>query len=429
MKAPAHLPSSLCARFPAFRERARLAAAAGRPGLDWGLPSLNAVLGGAQGMGIVGGIAGARKTTFLQHLGWGVVLNNDAFFAHFTFEMPPEAIDSYAVAHLAGVEKCKALGPLFDEPEFDEQRAALEDALKLVGGRGHTFGVAQAKSVADMREIVEKLRSATKVERGWARGCPSRSLRSGQASTVAGSLGTWSRFRRGPFRRSHRAPCRCACSAGRGEFFCVTCSERARTRRERRAMPLVLRKRIQVQPVGRCGIDRWICYVVGELSEAEQRKARGVLFPVASRVDALKTHTELLKMARQACSESTQDDFLDSLDRRARTKTLGPIFSAFAKEWYDTCVVGAGRRESEIESVKSVIDLHLESAFGKLPLNAIPRAESIATRQRNRLKRTSTTASTRRKPSTITSACCTASSKNPLSTGTSRRIRSPSARG
>lgn len=167
MKAPPHLPSSLCARFPAFRERARLAAAAGRPGLDWGLPSLNAVLGGAQGMGIVGGIAGARKTTFLQHLGWAVVLNNDAFFAHFTFEMPPEAIDSYAVAHLAGVEKCKALGPLFDEPEFDEQRAALEDALKLVGGRGHTFGVAQAKSVADMREIVEKLRSATKLERGF----------------------------------------------------------------------------------------------------------------------------------------------------------------------------------------------------------------------------------------------------------------------
>ena len=123
--------------------------------------------------------------------------------------------------------------------------------------------------------------------------------------------------------------------------------------------------------MGRRGIDRWICYVVGELTEAEQRKARGVLFPVASRVDALKTHTELLKMARQACSESTQDDFLDSLDRRARTKTLGPIFSAFTKEWYDMCVVGAGRRESEIESVKSVIDLHLEPAFGNLPLNAI----------------------------------------------------------
>ena len=122
--------------------------------------------------------------------------------------------------------------------------------------------------------------------------------------------------------------------------------------------------------MGRRGIDRWICYVVGELTDAEQRKARGVLFPVASRVDALKTHTELLKMARQACSESTQDDFLDSLDRRARTKTLGPIFSAFTKEWYDMCVVGAGRRESEIESVKSVIDLHCTSPLRRSSCSA-----------------------------------------------------------
>ena len=116
-------------------------------------------------------------------------------------------------------------------------------------------------------------------------------------------------------------------------------------------MPVVLKKRIQVQPVGRRGIDRSICYVVGELSDAEQRKARGVLFPVASRVDALKTHTELMKMARQACAESTQGEFLDALDRRSRTKDWGPQFDEFAAEWLKTCVVGAGRRESEIESV------------------------------------------------------------------------------
>lgn len=123
--------------------------------------------------------------------------------------------------------------------------------------------------------------------------------------------------------------------------------------------------------MGRRGIDRSICYVVGELSDAEQRKARGVLFPVASRVDALKTHTELVKMARQACAESTQDAFLDALDRRVRTKDWGPVFNTFAWEWHKTCVVGAARRESEIESVKSVIKLHLEPAFGKLPVSAI----------------------------------------------------------
>ena len=123
--------------------------------------------------------------------------------------------------------------------------------------------------------------------------------------------------------------------------------------------------------MGRRGIDRSICYVVGDLSHAEQSKARGVLFPVASRVDALKTHTELVKMARQACAESTQGEFLDALDRRSRTKDWGPQFDGFAAEWLKRCVVGAGRRESEIESVKSVIELHLATAFGKLPINAI----------------------------------------------------------
>ena len=95
-------------------------------------------------------------------------------------------------------------------------------------------------------------------------------------------------------------------------------------------MPVVLKKRIQVQPVGRRGIDRSICYVTGEITDADRRRMRGVLFPVASRVDALKTHSELLKMARQACAESTQDAFLDALDRRVRTKDWGPVFNTFA---------------------------------------------------------------------------------------------------
>jgi integrase len=136
-------------------------------------------------------------------------------------------------------------------------------------------------------------------------------------------------------------------------------------------MPLVLKKRIQVQPVGRRGIDRSICYVTGEITDAERRKLRGVLFPVASRVDALKTHAELLKMARQACADDTQGEFLDALDRRIRTKDWGPVFCKFAWEWHDTCVVGAGRRESEVESTKSIITLHLEPAFGELPLKSI----------------------------------------------------------
>jgi len=163
---PVPLPSSLRARFPTFRERARSVAAAGRPGLDLGLASLNDLLGGAQGMGIIGGIAGARKTTMLQQWGWNVVRLEQAFFAHFSFEMAPEAIDSYSIAHLAGVEKCNALGPLLEDPAFADQCAVLEEAVKTFGARGHTFGLADAKSVEQISQIVDDLRTKLKLERG-----------------------------------------------------------------------------------------------------------------------------------------------------------------------------------------------------------------------------------------------------------------------
>jgi len=45
MKALPSLGSSLAARFPAFRERARVAASTGRVGLDFGLGKLNHALG------------------------------------------------------------------------------------------------------------------------------------------------------------------------------------------------------------------------------------------------------------------------------------------------------------------------------------------------------------------------------------------------
>jgi archaellum biogenesis ATPase FlaH len=161
------LPSSLRARLPAFEERARVAATAGRPGLDWGLAGLNDVLHGAQGMGLVGGVAGARKTTLLQQLGWGIVSNNAAFFAHFSFEMSPEAIDAYTVAHLARIEKFMASGALYDDPSLAAQLDALNLTAKSFGERGHTFGLADAKNVEQVREVVERLRSHLKIERGF----------------------------------------------------------------------------------------------------------------------------------------------------------------------------------------------------------------------------------------------------------------------
>lgn len=160
------LPSSFRARLPDFEKRARAAATDGRPGLDWGLVGLNDALGGAQGMGIVGGVAGARKTTFLQQVGWSIVRNNPAFFAHFSLEMPPAAIDAYTAAHLAGVEKFKATGPLYEDPALADRLAELTTAAKALGDRGHTFGLADAKSVEQVRDIVEQLRTHLRLERG-----------------------------------------------------------------------------------------------------------------------------------------------------------------------------------------------------------------------------------------------------------------------
>ncbi|HXK17053.1 MAG TPA: DnaB-like helicase C-terminal domain-containing protein [Polyangiaceae bacterium] len=160
------LPSSFRARLPDFEKRARAAATEGRPGLNWGLAGLNDALGGAQGMGIVGGVAGARKTTFLQQVGWSVVRNNLAFFAHFSFEMPPGAIDAYTAAHLARIEKFKATGPLYEDPALAKQLEELTTAAKSFGDRGHTFGLMDAKSVEQVSEVVDRLRTHLKLDRG-----------------------------------------------------------------------------------------------------------------------------------------------------------------------------------------------------------------------------------------------------------------------
>ena|GEM_PF-3168377 len=168
MKAPSHLGSSLAARLPAFRECARAAARTGRAGLDFGFAEFNHALGGARGMGILGGVAGARKTTLLQQLGWQVVqANKDAFFAHFSFEMPPQAIDAYSIAFLAGVEKRVVEHELFESVEYAAQREVFADAVDSCGRLGHTFGIPVAKSVAEVAQRIEEVREKLKIERGF----------------------------------------------------------------------------------------------------------------------------------------------------------------------------------------------------------------------------------------------------------------------
>ena len=51
-------------------------------------------------------------------------------------------------------------------------------------------------------------------------------------------------------------------------------------------------------------------------------------------------HTELIKMARQACAESTRAN-PGALDRRSRTKDWEPAFEQFVGESFGTDAVGA----------------------------------------------------------------------------------------
>ncbi|MDH5670641.1 MAG: tyrosine-type recombinase/integrase [Myxococcales bacterium] len=133
-----------------------------------------------------------------------------------------------------------------------------------------------------------------------------------------------------------------------------------------------IKKRLQAQPQPpRRGVDRSLVFVIGELTDAERRKLRGVVFPARSKVDAQRRFDELLKMAKEAVATNTVPEFLDALDQRTRRTEWGPSFEAFADEWERTCVDGAGLRESSAKSDKQILRNHLKPYFGSLPLSDI----------------------------------------------------------
>lgn len=131
----------------------------------------------------------------------------------------------------------------------------------------------------------------------------------------------------------------------------------------------VIRKRLQVQPAGRRGIDRSLNFVIGSLETSERDRLRGVVFHVNTKVEALRMFREIHGMAKQAVAEGTTAEFLDSLaGRTARRTDYGPLFRAFADDWLDTCVEGTSLSDAEKESAKSVVTNHLAPAFGNLPV-------------------------------------------------------------
>ena len=137
-------------------------------------------------------------------------------------------------------------------------------------------------------------------------------------------------------------------------------------------MPAIIKKRLQVQSKPpRRGLDRSLAFVVGELSDDERRKLRGVVFAASSRVDAQRQFADLLAMAKQAVAENTVPEFLDALDQRACQSEWGPTFEAFAAQWEHVCVDGGALRESARASDKQILANHLRPYFGTLPLGDI----------------------------------------------------------
>ena len=131
----------------------------------------------------------------------------------------------------------------------------------------------------------------------------------------------------------------------------------------------VIKKRLQAQAIGRPGIDRSLNFVIGTLPDSDRKNLRGVVFHVQSKVEVTRAMNELRCLARQALADGTTAAFLDSLASRApNRKEYGPLFHEFAEEWLKTCIRGSSLSDSERESCESTVKLHLNPAFGKLPL-------------------------------------------------------------
>ncbi len=134
---------------------------------------------------------------------------------------------------------------------------------------------------------------------------------------------------------------------------------------------LLIRRRLQIQPKGQPSVDRSIVFCVGELTEGERKKLRGVVVQARDKLDAAAMFRDLHRLAKEAADEGTIAQFLDALDQRHRTAAdSGPTFSGFVDEWKATCVVGAVRESTE-ESDLSILKLHLLPYFGKLHLRDI----------------------------------------------------------
>jgi integrase len=136
----------------------------------------------------------------------------------------------------------------------------------------------------------------------------------------------------------------------------------------------VIKKRLHLRPrAGGISIDRFVNFVVGEIDAVERAGLRGVVFEAKDRWDVNRRMGELRELACTARDDGKEAEFLDALDQRDAPGTAGPspTFAEFAKEWADVTFSADGLTASEIESTRSILELHLVPFFGRYRMGSI----------------------------------------------------------
>lgn len=141
----------------------------------------------------------------------------------------------------------------------------------------------------------------------------------------------------------------------------------------------IVKKRLRI-PAQKGGkeVDRLISFAIGDVDERVRKTLRGVVLSATDLWDVKRQMGELTEMATVAAEEGRVQAFLLDLERAAHTagtseaQTMAepvPTFEIYVEEWKTLALHSL--TESEQESARSILKLHLVPFFGHLRLTAI----------------------------------------------------------
>jgi len=140
----------------------------------------------------------------------------------------------------------------------------------------------------------------------------------------------------------------------------------------------ILKKRLALRPgkEATTTIDRWLNFVVKDAADPDAVLAlRGPVFDVEDEWEALDLFRDLKAMAKRARQEGREAAFLDALESRCGPEDGSPdsrpAFRKFSDEWFEVHIRASDKSERDIESVESILKLHLVPFFGKLRIDEI----------------------------------------------------------